>query len=182
MSDVVVTIPKDFWNEWIAEGDLPGEPWSGRVYDYYQGSSGPEHHVRLPNIKPGERVYVVAHNALRGYAPLVRIDKPHGCMFSLVRHGGAVPVTICETIRGFRGWRYRWWDRNAEIPFPDWRKPSASWATLPGEHPEDDLSSCPYYRGVGTCESGCTTEPSCMTDEPSEGWPSRRAALASNTD
>ena len=25
MSDVVVTVPKRLWDEWIAEGDLPGE-------------------------------------------------------------------------------------------------------------------------------------------------------------
>lgn len=43
-----------------------------------------------------------------------------------------------------------------------------------GVEAEVDLSSCPYYQGTGICESGCTTEPSCMTDEPLEGWPSRR--------
>ncbi len=39
---------------------------------------------------------------------------------------------------------------------------------------EIDLSDCPYYRGVGTCYASCYEEPSCITDEPSEGWPSRR--------
>lgn len=38
-----------------------------------------------------------------------------------------------------------------------------------------DLSSCPYYRGEGTCTSGCQTEPSCVTDEPLGGWPAVRA-------
>lgn len=118
MPDVVVSCPKDRWQEWVAEGDLPGEPWSGNVYDFYLG--GP-----VPNIAPGERVYIVAHSKLRGYAPLVRVAVNDGGWggFSLVRHGGAVAVTIAEPIRGFRGWRYRWWNREDEMPFPLWRQP-----------------------------------------------------------
>ena len=37
-----------------------------------------------------------------------------------VRAGGAEAVTIPETIRGFQGYRYRWWRRYSEVPFPDW--------------------------------------------------------------
>lgn len=44
----------------------------------------------------------------------------------------------------------------------------------PIEVEEGDLSGCPYFQGTGYCESGCTTEPSCMTDRPAEGWPSER--------
>ena len=119
MSDVVVTVPKARWADWIDEGDLPGTEWgSGDAgqsgwYDFYLG--GP-----LPDIKPGERVYIVAHGKLRGYAPLVRVDHYNR---SLVRQGGAVAVTIPEPIRGFQGWRYRWWDRSVEVDFPDWEKP-----------------------------------------------------------
>jgi hypothetical protein len=43
--------------------------------------------------------------------------------YALVRHGDAVAVTIDEFVRGFRGWRYRWWNRDIETPFPDWWKP-----------------------------------------------------------
>ena len=117
MSDVVVTVPKDRWADWISEGDLPGQIWgsgdagSDGWYDFYLG--GP-----LPDIKPGDRVYIVAHGRLRGYAPLVRVDRRER---SLVRQGGAVAVTIPEPIRGFQGWRYRWWDRSAEVAFPDWQ-------------------------------------------------------------
>jgi hypothetical protein len=44
---------------------------------------------------------------------------------------------------------------------------------------ELDLSNCPYYSGNGTCNRTprCTTEPSCITDEPLEMWPSRRHLL-----
>lgn len=117
MSDVVVTVPKDRWADWIDEGDLPGDPWGkgdaglAGWYDFYLG--GP-----LPQINPGERVYIVAHGRLRGYAPLVRVDRGER---SLVRQGGAVALTIPEPILGFRGWRYCWWDRSQEIPFPDWQ-------------------------------------------------------------
>jgi hypothetical protein len=118
MSDVVVTVPKGQWQDWIAEGDLPGEV---AQYDshFWIGK-------RMPYIEIGERVYIVAHGKLRGYAPLVRkewacrLRPPSGC---LLRQGGAVAVTIAEPIKGFQGFRYRWWRRENESPFPDWRTP-----------------------------------------------------------
>lgn len=115
MTDVVVTVPKDRWEEWISEGTLPGESWDGaEQFDFYMSGMCPE-------IQPGERVYIVAHGLLRGYAPLVRVEQYDFRQFSLVRHGGAVAVTIDEPIRGFRGFRYRWWDRADERPFPEWK-------------------------------------------------------------
>jgi len=39
-----------------------------------------------------------------------------------------------------------------------------------------DRGTCAYYRGEGTCSFGCSTEPSCMTDRPREGWPCERDA------
>lgn len=115
--DIVVTVPKSFGLEnWIAEGDPAGTAaWSGTEWHFYLGRA-------RPRAQAGDRVYVVYNGKLRGYAPLVRIDAD-GIRFALVRHGGAVAVTIPETIRGFRGWRYRWWDRAIEVPFPDWRIP-----------------------------------------------------------
>lgn len=60
---------------------------------------------------------------------------------------------------------------------------------------EPDLSDCPYYRswqegssddqggdGDGKCNRGCHDEPHCITDEPTEGWPSRRATDNTATD
>lgn len=121
MSDVVVTVPMRLWDEWLEEGNLAGEPWDGQH----------ENHFWLPNnarvrIEPGERVYVVAHGKLRGYSPLVRTERR--CRLNLyssclLRRNDAVAVTIAEPIRGFQGFRYRWWARADEVPFPDWRKP-----------------------------------------------------------
>lgn len=120
MSDVVVTVPARLWRAWIAEEDLPGQE--------------PEYESHfwlpvLPRIEPGERVYVVAHGAIRGYAPLVRAEAR--CVLApyracLVRAGGAVAVTVpgLEVV-GFRGYRYRWWERETEVPFPRWREPTA---------------------------------------------------------
>lgn len=117
MSDVVVTVPKWFGlDTWIAEGDPAGAPWSGEEWCFYLGGG-------RPAMKPGDRVYVVFNNRLRGYAPLVRIESDGPGRFALVRHGGAVAVTLDEPIRGFRGWRARWWERADERPFPDWRTP-----------------------------------------------------------
>ena len=113
MSDVVVTVPKRLWLEWIAEGDLPGDDPTGDEYAFWLGGSPPA-------IAAGERVYIVAHGKLRGYAPLTRIISS-GSGFGLCRAGNAVACTIDEPISGFRGFRYVWWGREAERPFPDWR-------------------------------------------------------------
>jgi len=113
--DVVVTVPKLLWGEWIGEGGLPGD------------SDDNEYHfwvVAPPKIHLAERVYIVAHGKLRGYAPLVRCENycqlriDRAC---LVRRNGAVPVTINQTIMGFRGYRYRWWEYADETPFPEWQ-------------------------------------------------------------
>lgn len=120
MSDVLVTVPKWFGlDNWIMEGDPAGSnEWSGQEWHFYLGGA-------VPRMKPGDRVYVVYNEKLRGYAPLVRIEPilgEHG-RYALVRHGGAVAVTIDEKIRGFRGFRYRWWNYEQERPFPNWMEP-----------------------------------------------------------
>lgn len=115
MSDVVVTVPKWFWAEWICEGDAAGDPSTGEEWGFFLGG-------RAPKIEKGERVYIVAHGKLRGFAPLTRVA-PTDRGFALCREAGAVAVTIEESIRGFQGWRYRWWEREMERPFPEWRTP-----------------------------------------------------------
>jgi len=116
MSDVVVTVPKWFWPEWIAEGDAVGERWSGEEWAFYLSGN-------RPDIQPTERVYIVAHGKLRGYALLTRIEEIDYKKLALIRRGGAVACTIPEAIKGFRGFRYRWWDHSIETPFPEWRIP-----------------------------------------------------------
>lgn len=115
MADVIVTIPMRLWQEWIEEGDLPGDAATGEEYAYWLGGSP-------PHMRPGDRVYICAYGKMRGYAPLTRIvGRPGGGGFGLCRCGGAVACTIDEPITGFRGFRYVWWPREAERPFPDWR-------------------------------------------------------------
>jgi hypothetical protein len=118
MTDLVGTCPKGFWVEWIAEGDAVGEPETGEEWGWYTK------HSLIRVIKPGDRFYVVAHGKLRGWAPVTDIginiyDRP----VYIGRRGGAVACTIDETIPGFRGLRERWWPREIERPFPDWRTP-----------------------------------------------------------
>lgn len=114
--DVVVTVPKSFGlGRWIAEGDAAGEPESGDEWGFFLGG-------HPPKIEPGERVYIVYNGKLRGYAPLVRVQRT-ASGYALVRKGGAVAVTVDQLIRGFQGFRYRWWDRSEEKQFPAWREP-----------------------------------------------------------
>ena len=133
MADVVVTVPKGLWAEWLAEGDLARDDGSCATWN---GECEYGFHMRgtRPNIVPGERVYVVAHGHIRGWAPLCAIvdgERFGGApgSWALLRRGGAAAVTLQATgkpgepatVRGFQGFRYRWWLRNDEIPFPDWQ-------------------------------------------------------------
>jgi hypothetical protein len=120
-NDIVVTVPKDRWLEWIDEGDLPGEPWNGvDEWSFYLGGTPPPF---VSSVPEGARLYVVAHGKLRGFAPIVRVAMIDYRAFEIVRRNDAVAVTIAEPIRGFQGWRYRWWERRHERPFPEWRTP-----------------------------------------------------------
>jgi hypothetical protein len=112
MPDLVGTCPKDFWDEWLTEGDAAGLPESGEEWGWFA-----EHSFRSL-IKPGERFYVVAHGKLRGYALVTAVRGG-----AIIRKGGAVAVTIDQPIPGFRGLRKRWWDRDIERAFPDWMEP-----------------------------------------------------------
>lgn len=120
MTDVLVTVPKGQWANWISEGDLPGDQWQGDEYHFWIPA------FNLPDIRRGERVYIVAHGKLRGWSTLERIERH--CTLApgracLVRRGDAHAVTIERPIIGFRGWRYVWWEREEETTFPEWRNP-----------------------------------------------------------
>lgn len=122
MADLVGTCPKDFWEEWIAEGDAASE--NGVVY----AGTGVDwgwftRDRKAPGVRTGERFYVVAHGKLRGWAPVVRVDvSPDRTTYAIIRRGLAVACTIPEVIPGFRGLRLRWWKREDEKPFPNWKE------------------------------------------------------------
>jgi hypothetical protein len=118
--DCVVTVPQRLWLPWLEEGDLPGEDCPiDSTYGWHFWIRHP-----LPKIRPGERVYIVAHGRLRGYSPLIEVEPictVRPARACLVRYGNANAVTIPTPIQGFRGWRYRWWAVEEEIPFPAWQ-------------------------------------------------------------
>ena len=112
MSDLVVTVPKHFWADWIWEGDAVGDEPTGEEWGFFLGGS-------RPRIEPGERLYIVAWGLLRGYAPVTRVAQTERG-WAICRKGGAVACTVATPIPGFRGWRARWWQREEERPFPEW--------------------------------------------------------------
>lgn len=116
MADIVVTLPLSFGlRAWLDEGDGAGEEWTGRYYDYSVATR--------PEIEIGERVYVVYNKRLIGYAPLALLSRdPTSKKWLLTRAGGAVACTVDREIPGFRGWRYRFWRYEEEIPFHDWKE------------------------------------------------------------
>ena len=111
--DLVVTVPMHLWDEWIEEGDAAGEPPTGEEWGFYLGGAPPP-------FVDGARLYIVSHGRVRGYAPITRVVSTDR-LFVVCREGGAVACTIEQPVRGFRGWRYRWWSNEEERPFPDWR-------------------------------------------------------------
>lgn len=112
MSDLVVTVPQNFWAEWILEGDAAGDAPTGETWGFTVGP-------RRPPVDPGERLYIVAHNRLRGYAPVTKVERV-GSTWCIGREAGAVAVTIPKIIKGFRGWQKRSWAIEDEVPFDHW--------------------------------------------------------------
>ena len=129
-TDYVVTVPMNFTHTcapgckgldaWIAEGDAAGDAETGEEWWFTT-------YGVLPVFQDGCRLYVVCEDRVRGYAPITRImfdesSVRHGkAPLAFVRRGRAVAVTINQVVRGFRGYRRRWWERSEEVPFPDWK-------------------------------------------------------------
>jgi len=109
MVDLVGTCPRDFWEEWIAEGDAVGESETGQEWSWFT------RHRLIRAIEVGDRFYVVARGKLRGWAPVTRITSEAIC-----RRGEAVACTLAYPVPGFRGLKRRWWDRSDELPFANW--------------------------------------------------------------
>lgn len=141
MVDLVGTCPKDFWQEWIEEGDAAGLPESGEEWGWWTK------HSKARLIAPGDRFYVVAHGMLRGYAIVTRLAREgHGehASWVICRKGGAIACTIDDPIPGFRGLEERWWPRERERPFPDWKT-----AGIPVKQPRQRAAKpAPLFAGL----------------------------------
>ena len=109
----LMVIKKECWG-----GDPAGTDWSGEEWGWWT-----QHHLAAKAV-PGARFYIVAWGKLRGWAPITRLHRDiTGRPVCICREGNAIACTIAEPIPGFQGLRERWWQRETEMPFPDWRKP-----------------------------------------------------------
>lgn len=121
--DLVVTVPRDRWAEWLREGDLAGDPPSGKDHNFTLWLDPSDQ----PPPTNARRLYIVGQGALRGFAPVVdvmpkMIGRKVGKQgWQIVRRGGAVACTIDGRIAGFPGFKFRWWDLEAERPFANWK-------------------------------------------------------------
>lgn len=118
--DVVACVPRHVWPHWLEEGGTPEAPDPSTVYGFGVPSA-----PKL--LRAGDRLYIACAGRIRGYAPVLwiqsRIDSR---AVDLIRDGkSAVAVTIAERVPPFRGFRYRWWTRDQERPFPEWRQAPA---------------------------------------------------------
>lgn len=121
MTDIVVTVPRDKWADWLkqhGEGDQRGRRRNFHIYDKEQGR---------PPASEGDDIYVVAHGRLRCLLMIERIVPLMGGW--LVTASMVRPVTLAGYVPGFKGWRRRWWDTQHELPFDAWRTEAVSAAT-----------------------------------------------------
>jgi len=169
MPDLVVTLPLNFtWPgargrkglaAWLMEGDPAGEPESGAEYGFTVGSA-------VPDVQRGDRIYVVHNKHLIGYAPLWLVSVRSGTSprrTSLIRRGRAMAVTIDERIPGFRGWRYRWWDRSLERPIVNW--PDIVAAARANE-PLPPFLMCPYRASALDSQGSSPKRTASRKDSP----------------
>jgi len=129
--DIVLTIPKDKWRAWLDEGACAGdEPQAGEAKRTWHMLTRQK--PRKDAIPGVSRVYIWAAGRLRGYSILKRIltpeevtaegyDWPGAWGYERGPEAFAVTINEDEPTIGFQGARYRWWGREEEHPFPDWK-------------------------------------------------------------
>lgn len=113
MADLVVCVPRQRWRDWLREGSLPGDQSTDRFGFYVKTDE-------RPPVEPGDRIYVIAWDRLRGYAPLLELQEAREG-FTLIRAGNAVACTLPSPTKSFPGWKLRWWQCGDEVPFADWQ-------------------------------------------------------------
>lgn len=151
MADVVVTCPARLWHDWLAEGDCAGDEPTGDEYAFTVGfgrpniAPGERVYVVALGMLRGYAPLVRLEPWLKGWALIraggavpVTVPCPVGQgthPFTCWDTGDAGPCCACESgvevcplparVPGFRAFRYRWWKREDEVPFPNWRQDDA---------------------------------------------------------
>lgn len=118
--DIVVTVPRERWEEFLAGGGLPGDPpapgsaqgpWT---YDLFN--------VEELRAMPGQRIFFFAYGKLRLWAPVFAIERVYKRRWRVWRGPAEAATLDGYTYQpGFPGWRLVWWPAHAEAEFPGWR-------------------------------------------------------------
>lgn len=118
MTDIVITIPRETWGDWLAHhgpGLQRGKLRTFHIYDHARGR---------PPSSAGDMLYVAAHGRLRCVFLIEQVHPLRGGWFIWATMTRS--VTLKDHVPGFKGWRRRWWDVAAEEDFDAWRTEGVS--------------------------------------------------------
>jgi hypothetical protein len=118
MTDIVITVARDKWADFLAEHG-PGTT-RGRLHVFHLFGD-------RPPVASGDTLYVISHGRLR-CALMVDLIVPQSGGWQIVA-GFLRPVTKPGFIQGYAGWKRCWWTKLDEAPFADWRSEAVSQRT-----------------------------------------------------
>lgn len=114
MADVVVTVPKDLWLDWLEEGDLPGAAWSGNFWSFYLGGPipkvdflghyDPEQSWAVSKVRPSAGLWPVSDagpDEARPTENLVWERREEGSVYRLVAADQRCYVVAHGRLRGY---------------------------------------------------------------------------------
>jgi hypothetical protein len=115
MTDIVVTVARESWPNFLAEHGAGTNRGRMHVVQFYG---------ERPQGLPGDQLYIVSHGRVRCALLIDRI-MPHAGGWQIIA-SMLRPVTLAGYVGGFPDCRRRWWNRPDELPFDAWRTEAVS--------------------------------------------------------